>query len=174
MKKITLNRLQILFRSIFVTYGLLATFTCRPVDANTGEIAASKDAVVRDLCSNNGKLSRCVGLAADDCPSIVRPFVDKCSPLAAKNTKEAPVIAFQRCFWSEYLDKYEKDIRNTPDCVGSEDKEPLKKLPPEIEREYELLSAFEEREDKAAADKDKKSRSASDDAMSGAKSSGDF
>lgn len=175
MTRIAVNKSKrVLLGILLGSYPLVATLTCVPARAEGRDIEASKEAVVRDLCSNDGRIARCVGLAASDCASIVRPFVNKCSPLAAKNTKEEPKIAFERCFWSEYLDKYENDIRDTPDCFSSTDKEPLKKLPPEIEREYEPLSTFEERENKESSDTDKQHQAGALDALKDVAADGDF
>ncbi len=141
--------------------GCLALSFATQARSETGDITASKDALVRDLCANQGRIARCVGLAADSCPSVVRPYVDKCAPRAAKDTREDSHVAFERCFWSAFLDKYGDDIRDTPECFSSDDKETLKPLPPELEREYEPLSKFEEREKtKEDASGDKKGSAA--------------
>jgi len=126
--------------------GCLALSFATQAQCEAGGVTASKDALVRDLCASQGRIARCVGLDADSCPSIVRPFVDKCAPRAAKDTREDSHTAFERCFWSEFLDKYGDDVRDTPECFSSDDKETLKPLPPELERDYEPLSIFEERE----------------------------
>lgn len=108
--------------------------------------AASEEAsekIVKLFCGDDGKLARCAGQAANDCPQIVKPHVDDCLDKVEKREATALSDAFERCFWKGFTAKYGKGFDYSPECFSSDNKDgnPLQPIPQQLEEQMKLLNS---------------------------------
>lgn len=103
-------------------------------------IEKHKLALAEGFCGPEGLTAVCIGYSAQQCPDLVKPFVETClnQPPSEKFT---PEDAFQRCFWREFLKKYGKQFDWSERCIKTDpSKGPLQPLPPHLDSQYKLLN----------------------------------
>jgi len=119
----------------------LNSFSHAHADTDSPEVAAQKEKVVAELCQDGGRLAKCAGKPAADCPKMARELVNLCAEPAVNSFRWDPEKAFELCFWAEYR-KRNPRIEHSKECVAPRGENPLLPLSPEQQRLQQPLAQF--------------------------------